>query len=109
MDHGVSAMPMVTRKKLEIFVEAHALARVEAMLKDFGVKGWSVFDGVEGAGEGGPWRQSHVESGGDMRMILAITSEASATKALDWLGRYFATYRGVVAISDVEVLRPERF
>jgi PII-like signaling protein len=102
-------MQLVTRKKLEIFVEEHALHRVEAMLNEFGVKGWSVFNGVEGAGAAGPWRQSHIESGGDMHMILAITSEESAAKALAWLGDYFSTYRGVVTISEVQVLRPERF
>jgi hypothetical protein len=105
----MSAMQLVTRKKLEIFVEAHALHRVEAMLNTFGVKGWSVFNGVEGAGEAGPWRQSHIESGGDMHMILAITSESAAEQALAWLGEYFSTYRGVVAVSEVQVLRPERF
>lgn len=102
-------MQLVTRKKLEIFVEAHALARVEAMLNEVGVKGWSVFDGVEGAGSGGTWRQSAVEGGGDMHLIIAVTNEPAAQRALEWLKQYFSTYRGVVTVTDVQVLRPERF
>lgn len=102
-------MELVTRKKLEIFVEAHALPRVEAMLHDVGVKGWSVFNGVEGAGAAGSWRQSAVEGGGDMHLIITIASQSACDKALEWLKSYFGTYRGVVAVSDVQVLRPERF
>jgi len=102
-------MNLVTRKKLEIFVEAHALSHVERMLLDEGVKGWSVFDGVEGAGAHGAWRQSAVDGGGDMRLIIAITNEPAAQKALAWLKDYFSDYRGLVCLSDVQVLRPERF
>jgi PII-like signaling protein len=102
-------MQLVTRKKLEIFVEAHALARVESMLKEVGAKGWSVFNGVEGAGASGSWRQSPVESGGDMHMIVTVVSPAACDRALQWLTTYFSTYRGLVAVSDVNVLRPDRF
>ena len=102
-------MQLVQRKRMEIFVEAHALKRVEATLSEVGVKGWSVFNGVEGAGAGGTWQRSPVEGGGDMHMIVAITNEAACDRALDWLKQYFSTYRGVVAVSDVSVLRPDRF
>jgi nitrogen regulatory protein PII len=102
-------MQLVQRKRIEIFVEAHALKRVEAMLNEVGVKGWSVFNGVEGAGEGGVWQRSPVEGGGEMHMVIAITNEAACDRALDWLKLYFAQYRGVVAVADVSVLRPNRF
>lgn len=102
-------MDLVTRKKLEIFVEAHALAHVEHMLRDVGAKGWSVFNGVEGAGAHGAWRQSAIDGGGDMHLVIAVTNEPAALKALAWLKDYFSTYRGLVCLSDVQVLRPERF
>lgn len=102
-------MQLVTRKKLEIFLEAHALPRVEAMLKEVGAKGWSVFNGVEGAGAGGSWRQSPVEGGGDMHLVVTVVSAVACDRALEWLKTYFSTYRGLVAVSDVEVLRPDRF
>lgn len=46
---------LVARRKLEIFIEAHALERVEAILGKSGLKGWSVFAGCEGAGLHGQW------------------------------------------------------
>jgi|GEM_PF-1029314 len=101
-------MALVTRTKLEIFVEAHALPEVEQMLGDAGFKGCSVFAGVEGAGAHGPWRQTGVDEAG-IRLIVAIGSDASAQTALTWLEVYFQSYPGVVALSEVSVLRAERF
>lgn len=44
-----------------------------------------------------------------MRLIITIGSEASAQAALTWLEDYFRSYPGVVAMSEVKVLRAERF
>jgi hypothetical protein len=101
-------MNLLVRTKLEIFVEAHGLDEVERMLADTGFKGWSVFEGVEGSGSHGSWRQTGVDEAG-MRLIITIGSEASAQAAVTWLEDYFKSYPGVVAMSEVKVLRPERF
>ncbi len=101
-------MNVITRTKLEIFVEAHALGEIESMLERVGFKGCSVFAGVEGTGSHGTWRQTGVDEAG-MRLVITIGSEASAEAALTWLGDYFKSYPGVVATSEVKVLRPERF
>jgi hypothetical protein len=101
-------MNLLVRTKLEIFVEAHGLDEVERMLADTGFKGWSVFDGVEGSGIHGSWRQTGVDEAG-MRLIITIGSDAAAQAALVWLTDYFKSYPGVVAMSEVKVLRPERF
>lgn len=101
-------MSLVTRIKLEIFVEAHALSEIEGMLERVGFKGCSVFVGVEGAGSRGTWRQTGVDEAG-MRLVITIGSQASAESALVWLGDYFKSYPGVVATSEVKVLRPDRF
>ncbi len=101
-------MDLVTRTKLEIFVEAHAVDEIERMLKRVGFKGCSVFAGVEGAGSHGAWRQTGVEEAG-MRLVVTIGAESAAQAALVWLENYFATYPGVIAMSEVKVLRAERF
>jgi len=101
-------MKLSTRTKLEIFVEAHAVDEIERMLRDVGFKGCSVFAGVEGAGSHGAWRQTGVEEVG-MRLVVTIGAEEAAEAALVWLENYFAAYPGVVAMSEVKVLRAERF
>ena len=101
-------MDLVARTKLEIFVEAHAVDEIERMLKRFGFKDCSVFAGVEGAGSHGAWRQTGVEEAG-VRLVVTIGAESAAQAALVWLENYFAAYPGVVAMSEVRVLRAERF
>jgi PII-like signaling protein len=101
-------MNLVPRTKLEIFVEAHAVDEIERMLQRVGFRGCSVFAGVEGAGSHGAWRQTGVEEAG-MRLLVTIGTEGAARAALEWLENYFAAYPGVVALSEVKVLRADRF
>lgn len=99
---------LVARRKLEIFVEGHALTRVETMLNENGFKGWSVFSGSEGAGSHGVWRQTGVDESG-LSLVIAIGPADACDAALAWLADYFKLYPGIVAVSDVEVMRAERF
>jgi len=101
-------MNLTKKKKLDIFIEAHALPRLEAMLGETGFKGWSGFAGVEGSGTHGAWRQTGVAEGGAY-LVIAIGGEDAAEAALAWLRDYFMTYPGVVSVSDVSVMRGERF
>lgn len=101
-------MDLTPRKKLDIFIESHALARLESMLGEVGFKGWSVFTGVEGSGLHGAWRQTGVVES-EARLVIAIGTEAACQAALAWLADYFKSYPGVVAASDVGVMRGDRF
>lgn len=108
MDVGVAIMNLIARKKLEIFIEANALAAVEEMLSQAGFKGWSVFESVEGSGAHGRWRQTGIGEA-PAYLIVTIGNDAAADKALSWLGDHFKTYPGVAAVTDVSVMRGERF
>ncbi len=101
-------MQVVDRKKLDIFIESHALERVEEMLGRAGFKGWSVFEGVEGSGAHGAWRQTGIGESGAC-LVVTIGGDEASEKALEWLSDYFKTYPGVVSVSDVSVMRGERF
>jgi hypothetical protein len=101
-------MELAYRKRLDIFIEAHALEHVEAMLGQTGFKGWSVFQGVEGSGAHGAWRQTGIGENGAC-LVIAIGAAKACDVALEWLADYFKTYPGVVAVSDVAVMRGERF
>jgi nitrogen regulatory protein PII len=101
-------MPTVMRKKLEIIVEAPVLRRLEQILSEEGVRGWSVFRSVEGSGQGGEWR-SDFTSAHDKRLVFAVTSEETAERVLARILPFLEDYPGVVCVSDVGVLRPERF
>lgn len=101
-------MDLTPRKKLDILIEQHALAQVEAMLGEVGFKGWSVFVGVEGSGTHGAWRQTGIGEQ-SAYLVIAIGAPQASNAALEWLSDYFKSYSGVVAVSDVSVMRDERF
>lgn len=102
-------MELTRRTRLEVIVEGALLRRVEATLAEAGVKGWSVFDGVSGAGQHGAWRSEGLSAADRKSMIVALTSRERAEAVLERLRTLFADYPGVAAISEVEVMRGERF
>jgi PII-like signaling protein len=102
-------MATTRRRKLEIIVEAPVLSRVERMLSEEGVRGWSVFSGVGGHGTHGDWRTEGLSGAEDKRLIFALCGEEAAARVLDRLAAFFQDYPGIVCVTDVEVMRGERF
>jgi hypothetical protein len=102
-------MQTVRRRKLEIIVEAPVLSRVEAILKAEGVRGWSVFAGLEGQGATGDWHAEGLSGAEDKRLIFALTSTKVVDRVLTSLAAFFEDYPGVVCVSDVDVMRPDKF
>jgi hypothetical protein len=101
-------MQLSHKKRLDIFVEQHGLAAIEEMLSVSGFRGWSIFQGIEGAGAHGPWRQTGVGEQSAL-LIVAIGGADAAHAALDWLEGYFKEYPGIATLSDVAVMRADRF
>jgi len=100
-------MPTVARKKLEVIIEAPVLRRLETILQEEGVRGWSVFRSVEGAGSHGEWSSGFAST--EKRLVWAVTNAETAERVLDRILPFLEDYPGVVCVSDVGVLRPERF
>jgi PII-like signaling protein len=105
----MTRMDLVKRKKLEITVEGAILRRVEELLVTAGVKGHTVLHGAGGRGEGGRWSEDLLTRAEQKVLIYAITSAERADKVLEALREIFATWPGIVAVTDVEVMRAERF
>jgi hypothetical protein len=42
-------------------------------------------------------------------LLIAIGDEQASQTALDWLEAYFKIYPGIAALSDVQVMRGDRF
>jgi nitrogen regulatory protein PII len=102
-------MQTTARKKLEIIVEAPVLRRVETFLEEAGVRGWTVLPSLKGHGSGGDWSAGDFTPGQEKRLIIAVAAADVAERVLERLGRFFADYPGIVVVTDVQVLRAERF
>lgn len=102
-------MELTRRTRLEVIVEAPLVRRVEAVLAEAGVKGWSVFDGASGSGRHGEWRSEGLHPADRKSLVIALTSRERAEAVLERLRALFTDYPGVAALSEVEVMRAERF
>ncbi|MEW6018136.1 MAG: hypothetical protein AB1760_08690 [Pseudomonadota bacterium] len=102
-------MQLTQRKKLEIIVEAPVLRRVEGFLAEAGVRGWTVLPSMAGAGDSGEWRSGDFTPGQEKRLIYALVTEEVAERVMGRLADFFSDYPGVVAVSNVQVMRGEKF
>ena len=101
---------MNTRKRIELIIEKMAYKRACRIFESVDVSGYTVLPALAGYGNGNRWQRDQDISGSrDMVMVVSILDEATAEKALEQISNLLGEHVGVVTISDVTVLRPERF
>jgi hypothetical protein len=98
-----------TRTRMEIWLEAPLLKRAEEVLDQASVPVYAVFDGREGKGLSGSWSDAGLKDVHDMRLIVAIVSPDKVDDLCTAFTAMFARYPGVIVLSDVQVIRAERF
>lgn len=97
------------RKKVEIIVERAQMRRVLELVEALGATGYTVLPTMAGKGHHGLRAGDGVAQVFDSVMIIAITTEPIARAVLNQVTAAMADYIGIVAVSDVEVARPEHF
>lgn len=99
-------MKLTKLKRITIILQEELESKLASELKAIGIKGYTV-DKVRGEGLDG-FRGSEWE-GENMRMV-SVCSEAVCDKILQHLQQhYLDQYACIVYLSDVEVVRGERF
>lgn len=99
-----------TKKRLEIIVERPALRRVISRLDDLDVTGYTVLPALAGRGHDGTWsRSGQITNSGGMVAVICITDAERAEEILEAVYKIVSRQMGIVALSDVQVVRPERF
>ena len=101
---------MHAKQRLEIIIERMALRRACEILEAAGATGYTVVSAMEGFGGKTRWRRGDdLSASGEMVVIVTIGDKAKIDKALAELHRLLDDRIGVLSVSAVEVLRPERF
>ena len=101
---------MHIKKRLEIIIEKPALKRACRVLEEAGVKGYTVFPAMAGFGGSMQWqRGTDLSASRDMVMIISILDAEVVTKAAEDLENLMGAHIAVLSLSDVQVLRPEKF
>lgn len=99
-----------TKKRIEILIEAPAVRRIEAQLDHPAVSGYTIMPVIGGRGRDGHWSaDGQIGTAGQMAVFICIVDAAHADAALEAIFAVVSHQIGLVSVSDVEVLRPDRF
>ena len=97
-------------KRVVITIEAIMQSRLTDAMEAAGVTGYSILPVLGGSGRSGAWsREGQIGRANGMVQVICIIKPARLDGVLDAAFKVVDKHIGVVTISDVEVLRAERF
>jgi nitrogen regulatory protein PII len=98
------------KKRIDIIVEAPLLRMLTATLDQAGAPGYSVLPVLEGRGRFNAWNsRGQISDAASMVAVLCVVDAAQADEVVDAVFAAIRDRIGFVTMSDVFVLRPERF
>jgi hypothetical protein len=99
----------VTRKRIEILVDTPLAPRIIGQIKAVDISGWSLIHVDSGGGRSGEWQHDDVTGAAAKTIVLAIASEQKTDALVDRLAPLLDSYRLLLTIGDVQVVRGELF
>lgn len=97
-------------KRVAIVIEHIMLRRLTAALESADVTGWTVLPVLGGSGRSGTWhRDDHITRGGGLVQVLCLVRADKLDSLLDAAFDVVDKHMGVVSVSDVQVVRADRF
>ena len=97
------------KKKLDVIVEAALVEHVVRVLDRLGAHGYTVLPAIAGSGREGPWQAGELSSASSKLMVVVVADEALARQIMDEVFALVKDYKAILYLSDVEVLRSDRF
>jgi hypothetical protein len=98
-----------TVKKVELFIEKPQLKRVVTLIQECGARRYTVIPAQEGRGLDGAWQDDLPVDAQHMVQVVVLTRPKKAEALLEGLAPILESWPGVVCVSDVQVMRLERF
>ena len=103
-------MELVKRKRVEIVADAVLLRSIRSRLDELGVAGYTVLPVQGGRGDDGEWsREGQVSAASEMSMIVCLTSLERSDAVIESILPLLQRGRGVLSVSDVGVVRADKF
>jgi PII-like signaling protein len=99
-----------SKKRLEIVIESPLLRRVIGLIDGAKVSGYSVLPIIAGNGHSGRWEATGlVSESGKMFTVVCILDQNELDLLLSAIYPIVERQVGILAISDVQVIRAQRF
>jgi len=99
----------VTRKRIEVLIDRPLAPRLIKAAAEAGVSGYTLIPVQSGSGRHGAWRNDPVSGAEAKTIFLTIASEAKAERLVELLAPHLDSYGMLLTVSDVQVIRGERF
>lgn len=99
----------ISRKRIEILMDTPLAPRLIRYVKDADISGWSLIHVDSGGGRNGEWRHDDVTSAAAKTILLAVASAEKAQALIDRLAPLLDSHGLLLLVSDVEVIRGDRF
>jgi hypothetical protein len=100
---------MVSRRRIEVLVDAPLMRRVLAAAATAGVTGYTLLPTLGGAGESGSWSDDQVSGAESKIMFLTVTSEQKAEALINALTPLLESHGLILMTSVVDVVRGGKF
>ncbi|WP_425608314.1 P-II family nitrogen regulator [Thermomonas flagellata] len=106
----MTTQKMRSLKKLEIILDGAHLGFATDLIERAGVKGYTILHNLSGKGSTGFHAGQLMFNEDDVLvMVLAAVPEDLVDPLLEGFAAFFAEHSGVVFVSDIQVMRPEKF
>lgn len=99
----------VTRKRIEILVDTPLAPRIVAQVQAVDISGWSLIHVDSGGGRSGEWQHDDVTGASTKTIVLVIASQEKTDALVELLAPLLDSYRLLLTIGDVQVVRGELF
>lgn len=96
------------RKRMEIIADIELCDWLADEAEAVGITHFTIVPTLGGKGLHGRWRNDGIGGGGKC-LFITVTSAERADALIDRIGPMLSDYRIVMDMSDVQVLRAERF
>lgn len=101
-------MKTITRKRIEILVDAPLQRLVTDAIDETGILGWSIITLAGGKGHHGEWREDSLAVT-DKCLIVTIAPDAKADLLAERLAPLLTSHKMLFSMWDVQVIRAEHF
>lgn len=102
-------MDFYPEKKIEIICEGAVADRLLSVIESLGAHGYTVMPTIKGRGDAGHQREAFLDRNLNNVLILSIVNAETATRIIEEIYPTLQAHSGIIYVSDVHVLRPERF
>ena len=99
----------VTRKRIEILVDTPLAPRIIKLVRDVDISGYSLIHVDSGGGRHGNWQHDDITDAASKTILLAVASDAKANALMEKLVPILDSYRLLVTMWDIQVIRGDRF